>query len=255
VSSERQARASAAEVVSSAPDAILAIGLQVAQALQRETRTIPIVFMSGSEPSERAIVESLGRGEGNLSPITRYGLAISGKWLEMLKQAAPGIWRVLVIRDRHNPGSPELLRALQTVAAAYRIQVITADTEGEVEIARAIGDFAQAPGGGLIMWPGAHALNHRDLIVGLAAGNRLPALYTSRTFIAAGGLMSYESNQPQLVQQAASEIDRILKRWRPLVIPVQNPVKYDLVINFKVAKSLGLTLPMPLLALAEEVIE
>jgi putative tryptophan/tyrosine transport system substrate-binding protein len=247
-------QAAAAELVKLAPNVILANGSDLSEALARETRTIPIVFVGASDPLTSGLVDSMAHPGGNLTGFTNFEFPMGGKWLDTLKAVAPDIKRVLVLLKLANTGNQGFLRAIEVAAPALSVRLVTADASGAPEIKNAIDAFAQEPNSGLLVLPGA-GLEHRDLIVGLAALHRLPAMYSLRPFIASGGLMSYDTDIADLFRRAATYVDRILKGEKPADLPVQVPTKYELVINNKVAKSLGLTVPPSLLARSDEVIE
>jgi putative ABC transport system substrate-binding protein len=254
VSGPARLRTAAQELVSLAPNVILAEGNPNAMALRDESRIIPIVFVNALDPLTAGLVDSIARPSGNLTGFTNFDFPIGGKWLQMLKEVAPGIKRVLVILFLASSGQQGLLRAIAAAAPVIGVELLMVDSTAP-EIERGINAFAQEPNGGLLVLFGGTALENRDLITGLAARHRLPAMYTSRPFIASGGLMSYDTDIVDLFRRAASYVDRILRGEKPGDLPVQNPTKFELVINQKVAKALGLTVPLPLLALADEVIE
>jgi putative ABC transport system substrate-binding protein len=251
---ERQ-QAAAAELVGLAPNVILAQASSNSEALRRETRTIPIVFVNVSDPLSSGLVDSMAHPGGNLTGFANFEFSMGGKWLEILKEVAPGINRVLVILTPGNIGNEGLLRAVEAAAPTLGVQPVAAAIPGAPEIERVISVFVQEPNGGLLVLPGSAGNANRDLIVGLAARHRVPAMYTSRRFIVSGGLMSYDTDVVDLYRRAASYVDRILRGQKPGDLPVQVPTKYELVINLKAAKALGLTVPLPLLARADEVIE
>jgi putative ABC transport system substrate-binding protein len=246
----------AAELVSLAPNVILAQANDDVKALLQETRTIPIVFAAAVDPLANGLVDSLAHPSGNLTGFAAYDYPMGGKWLELLKEVAPGIKRVLVILSLGSPDQLPFLQAIETAAPGFGVQIVAADSiTPPAEIERAINTFAQEPNGGLLVTFGGGALNKRDLIIGLAARHRLPAMYASRAFMAGGGLMSYDTDFVNIFERAASYVDRILRGERPGDLSVQAPTKFDLVVNLKTAKALGLTIPLPLLGLAQEVIE
>jgi putative ABC transport system substrate-binding protein len=253
-------RAIAAELVSLAPKVIL-VQASVKVLLQ-ETRTIPIVFAAGVDPLGAGFVDSLAHPGGNVTGFTAYDFPMGGKWLQMLKEVAPGIKRVLVILALDSSGQLGVLRAIEAAALVFGVQIVTADYGVSPDFAhaadiieRAINTFAQEPNGGLLVLFGGSPLANRDLIIGLAARYRLPAMYTHRLFAAGGGLMSYDTDFVNIFERAASYVDRILRGEKPGDLPVQSPTRFELVINLKTAKALGLTIPLPLLGLAQEVIE
>jgi putative ABC transport system substrate-binding protein len=195
------------------------------------------------------------RPGANLTGFTNYEFSIGGKWLSMLKEAAPAVSRVLVIAQPGNLGQLGLLRGTQAAAPSLAVEVVPAMADSGAEIERAIGEFGKEPNGGLVGLPGNPSLDNSGLIIALAARYRLPAMYTHRFSTPDGGLMSYDTDITDLWRRAAGYVDRILKGEKPANLPVQLPTKYDLVINLKTAKALGLTMPNTLLAIADEVIE
>jgi putative ABC transport system substrate-binding protein len=199
-------------------------------------------------------VNSLAHPGGNVTGFTSFDFPMGGKWLEILKEVAPGIKRVLVVQSLGSSGQQGVLRAIEAAAPVLGVQIMTANSTA-AEIERSINAFAQEPNGGLIVQFGGQALDNRDLIIGLAAQHRLPAMYSSRPFIASGGLMSYDTDIVNIFERAASYVDRVLRGEKPGDLPVQAPTKFDLVINLRTAKNLGLTIPLSLLAGADEVIE
>jgi putative ABC transport system substrate-binding protein len=248
-------RTNAAELVALAPDVILAHGSTIMGPLQRATRTVPIVFVSVSDPIAGGFVESLARPGGNATGFTSTDYSMSGKWLELLRQIAPQVTRVGVIRDPDQVSGGGQLGAIQAVASLLGVAFYPLGVHDAHEIERAITTFAQQPNGGLIITTSALAQIHRDLIIKLAARHRLPAVYPYRLFVTSGGLMCYG---PQIVDEyrrAASYVDRIFKGEKPSDLPVQQPDKFDLVINLKTAKALDLEVPATMLARAAEVIE
>jgi putative tryptophan/tyrosine transport system substrate-binding protein len=245
----------AAELVALAPDVILSTGSPSAAALQQATRTVPIVFVTVVDPVSSGFVDSLARPGGNITGFSLYEYSISGKWLELLKEIAPGITRAAVIRDPALTAGGGQLGVIQAVAPSVGAEVIPVNVRDAGEIERAITAFARSPNGGLIVTGSTLAAIHRDLIVTLAARHKLPAVYFQRYFVVAGGLISYGSGLVDQYRDAAGYVDRILKGEKPADLPVQAPTKYELVINLKTAKTLGLEVPHTLLARADEVIE
>ena len=244
----------AAELVALAPDVILATGQEATGALQQVTRTVPIVFVLVPDPVGAGFVDSLAHPGGNVTGFTPFEYGISAKWLELLKEIAPGVKRVAVLRDAAVPEVGQFA-IIQAAAPSLGVDVspISARDTGEIE--RAITTFARSSNGGLIVPGSALAAVHRDKIAALAAQNKLPAVYIDRIFVTAGGLISYGSDFLDQYRRTASYIDRILKGEKPADLPVQVPTKYELVINLKTAKALGLEVPATLLARADEVIE
>jgi len=248
-------RKSVADIVALSPDIILAAGGRNMTALQQANRTIPVVFVTISDPVSGGFVESMSHPGGNATGFSILEWSLSGKWLELLKQLVPQMTRVAVLRDSANPGGTGQLGAIQGVAPTLGVTVTPVGMRDAVEIERGLKDFARSPNGGLIVTSSILAEVNRDLIIALAARHRLPAIYPVRYLVGAGGLLSYG---PDLVDQyrlAAGYVDRILKGEKAADLPVQAPTKYELVINLKTAKALGLEVPPSLLARADEVIE
>jgi len=246
----------AAELVAFAPDVILAVTVSSMVPLQQATHTVPIVFVQVTDAVGAGFVESLSRPGGNatgFSLISEYGF--SAKWLELLKEIAPRMTRAGVLRDPSNPSGIGLLAAIQGAAPALDVEVSPLGVRDVGEIERVIAAFAQRPNGALILVPTALTVINRQLIINLAARHRLPAIYPYRYFVEAGGLMSYGANEIDQYRLAAGYVDRILKGEKPADIPVAQPTKFELVINLKTAKALGLEVPPSLLARADEVIE
>jgi putative tryptophan/tyrosine transport system substrate-binding protein len=237
------------------PDAIIAYSTPIAAALRRESRTIPIVFVNISDPIGSGLVASLARPGGNLTGFMLYEEGISGKWLAMLKEIAPRVTRAAILRDTTIAAGSGQLGAIQSVAPSLGVELNPLGVRDGGEIERAIVSFARAPNSGLIVTGSPLALIHRDLIVSLAAQHELPAVYYDRLFISAGGLISYGPDILDQYRRAAGYVDRILRGEKPADLPVQAPVKYELVLNLKTAKTLGLDVPPMLLARADEVIE
>jgi putative tryptophan/tyrosine transport system substrate-binding protein len=245
-----------AELVALAPDVILATGTSTVGPLLQATRTVPIVFPAIGDPVGAGFVDSLARPGGNATGFMSYEYSLSGKWLELLKQIAPGVTRVAVLRDAAVSIGPVQFGVIQAVAPALRVDVNPINIRRDAgEIERAIAAFAGSPNGGLILTAGATAQLHSHLIITLAARHKLPAIYQYREFAAAGGLISYGTDYTDQYRRAAGYVDRILKGEKPADLPVQAPTRYDLVINLKTAKALGLEVPPTLLARADEVIE
>jgi ABC-type uncharacterized transport system substrate-binding protein len=245
----------AAELVALAPDVILAPGIATVGPLTRVTRTVPIVFPIIADPVAGGIVDSLAHPGGNATGFMLFEYSISGKWLELLKQIAPGVKRVAVLGDPDTPTGPAQFGVIQAVAPSLRVEVSAFNKRDTTEIERALTAFARSPNGGLILTAGAPGFVHRDLIVTLAARYKLPAVYFDRAFVAAGGLLSYGPDRIDMYRRAAGYVDRILKGEKPADMPVQTPTKYQLVINIKTAKALGLDVPVHLQQIADEVIE
>ena len=244
-----------AELAALPADVILASGGSTVGPLLQATRTVPIVFASVADPVGAGFVASLARPGGNASGFLFGDYSLSGKWLELLKQIAPGVTRVAVLRDPANTSGTGQFGAIQAVAPSLRVEVNPVDTRDTGEIERAVATFARTPNGGLIVTAAPWAQVHRNLITTLAARHKLPAVYGFRSFIVAGGLISYGPNVYDQFRLAAGYVDRIIKGEKPADLPVQAPNKYDLIINLKTAKELGLTIPETLLATADEVIQ
>src|SRR3974390_760983 len=248
------ARKYAMELVALAPDVILANTNALAPLLQ-VTSTVPIVFANVADPVGAGYVDSLARPGGNITGFTNYEYSISGKWLQLLKEIAPGVTRVAVLRDPSIAAGPGQFGVIQAVAPSLGVELRPFDVRDGDEIERAITGFAQNPNSGLIVTGSPLAALHRDLIIALAARHRLPAVYYGRYWAAAGGLISYGPDFLDQFRSAAGYVDRILKGEKPADMPVQAPTKYELVINLKTAKAIGLDVPPTLLARADEAIE
>jgi len=248
-------RSYAVELVKQSPDLLLALGGTVTGALQHATRDIPIVFVETSDPVDRGLVASLSQPGGNTTGFTQFDFAISGKWLELLKEVAPGIARVAVIRDPAQFSGVGELAVIQAVAPSHAVEISVVDARDIAGIGTAIEQFARRPNGGLIVTSSGIAIKNRDRIITLATGHRLPAVYSNRFWAAGGGLISYGSDVLEQYRRAADYVDRIFKGEKPTDLPVQAPTKYDLIINLKTAKALGIAVPQTLLARADEVIE
>jgi putative ABC transport system substrate-binding protein len=224
-------------------------------ALSRETRSVPIVFVQVPDPVKLGFAASLARPAGNVTGFTTYEYSMSGKWVELIKDTAPRTIRVAVIVDPANPSHTEYVRALEASASLLNVRVTTAGIRGAADIEGAIEEFARQPDGALIVLPSAPAIVHRDLIISLAARHRLPAVYPYRFFAIGGGFMSYGIDLADTYRRAASYIDLILKGGKPGELPVQLSAKFQLVVNLKTAKALGLAIPEPFIQRADEVIE
>jgi putative ABC transport system substrate-binding protein len=248
-------RRQATELVALAPDVILAHGSGPTAALMQATRSVPIVFPIAGDPVGAGLVDSLARPGGNVTGFMNYEFSLSGKWLELLKEVAPDITRVAVLRDPTIGSSTSQFAVIQAAAASFRTEITPVNVRDNDEVERAIAAFAQRPNGGLIATATGQTVAHRDLIVTLASRHKLPAVYFERFFVAAGGLMSYGPDQVEQYRRTAGYVDRILKGERPADLPVQAPSKYETVLNLKTAKALGIDVPPTLLARADEVIE
>jgi putative tryptophan/tyrosine transport system substrate-binding protein len=237
------------------PAAILAAATTALVALQRATRTVPIVFAQVTDPVGSGFVASLARPGGNITGLTQHEFVVGEKWVEMLKQVAPMLTRVAVLYDPSNPATGGYLQVLRTAAASASLQVRPYPIRDRAEIERAMNDFAGEPDGGTILLPGPAGSVHRDLVIALAARHRLPSIFAFRYHVVSGGLISYGVDNVDLFNRAAWYVDRILRGAAPGELPVQHASKFQLVINLKTAKSLGLTVPLSLLTSADEVIE
>jgi putative tryptophan/tyrosine transport system substrate-binding protein len=245
----------AAELVALSPDVMVAAGGPVVSAMQRASRTVPIVFAQSIDPVGAGIVASLARPGGNVTGFTQFEYGLSGKWVELLKEIAPGTKHVGVLRDPANPAGIGQWAIIQAAASTAGMEVSPLAVADVGEIERGIAAFARSSDSGLVVPVSANAIRHREAIITSAARHRLPAVYCYRHFVAAGGLISYGSDLVGQYRQAAGYVDRILKGEKPANLPVQAPTKYELVINLKTAKALGLEVPPTLLARADEVIE
>ncbi len=248
-------RRQAAEIAALAPDVILAGGSSTVGPLLQATRTVPIVFTLGNDPVGSGFVDSLARPGGNATGFMSYEFSIAGKWLELLKEIAPGVTRVAVLRDTSQAFATSMFATMQAVAPPLGVEVIPVNMRNAAEIEQSVESFARSPNGGLIPASSAAAVRHRDLIITLAARHKLPAVYWDPFFVAAGGLISYGPDLVDQFRQAAGYVDRILKGEKPADLPVQAPTKYETVLNLKTAKALGLDVPPTVLARADEVIE
>jgi putative tryptophan/tyrosine transport system substrate-binding protein len=249
------ARRYAAELVALAPDVILAVGGAVVPPLLQATRTVPIVFTQTPDPVGAGFVNSLARPGGNVTGFTTYEYGISAKWLELLKEIAPHVTRAAVIRDAAIASGTGQWGALQSVAPSFGVELSPVNMLDAGEIERAIAAFARSPNSGAIVTASTLAVIHRELIVTLAARHKLPTVYSSRYFVTGGGLISYGPDSIDPHRRAAGYVDRILKGEKPADLPVQAPTKYELVINLRAAKAIGLDVPATLIARADEVIE
>jgi putative ABC transport system substrate-binding protein len=252
---DASARNQASELAALAPDVIVTVGSVGAAATLRATRTVPIVFVIVPDPVGSGFVESLAQPGGNATGFMMFEYDLSAKWLELLKQIVPSVTRVAVLRDPAITAGIGQFAVIQSVARSFGVEVRAINLRDAAEIERSITTFARTPNGGLIMTASAFSVIHRNLIIELAARHKLPATYQERFYVAAGGLVSYGPNFLDQFRRAASYVDRILKGEKPADLPVQAPTKYDLIINLKTAKALGLTVPPTLLARADEVIE
>ena len=234
---------------------ILAHSTYVTEALQQETHTVPIVFVTVSDPIGSGFIASFARPGGNLTGMLFYEEGIAGKWLAMLKEIAPHLARAALIANPKTTPYDYFLRSAKAVASSLAIELVPSHVETAADIERAIVTFARVPDGGLVLPPDSTTSLHRDLIIELAARHRLPAVYPARFFVAAGGLMSYATDQVDMFRRAASYVDRILRGDKPADLPVQAPTRYETAVNLKTVKALSLTVPPNLLLAADEVIE
>ena len=253
--STERTQAFAKELVALRPDAIIAFASITAAALQRESRTLPIVFVGIPDPIGLGLIASLARPGGNLTGLLLYEPGIIGKWLAMLKELAPQLARVAILINRKTGPYGYYEPAADAVAPSLAIELVPMHVETAADIERAIESFARVPNGGLLVPPDLTATLHRDLIIALAARHRLPAVYQARFWAAAGGLMSYGADRVAEHRHAAYYVDRILRGANPADLPVQAPTKFETTLNLKTAKALGLTVPPGLLVAADEVIE
>jgi putative ABC transport system substrate-binding protein len=248
-------RTHAAELVALSPDAILATNTTTSLALRQQSSSIPIVFAVAADPVGSGLVATLARPGGNITGFENYPKDIGGKWLDLLRQVVPGLARVAVMQDAVNPATELLVRAVEVVSLSVGMQVTPFGVRDAADIERFVAAFAQEPKSGLIVLPGFVTQGNRETIVALAARHSLPVLYPYRSFITAGGLMSYGTELVELYRQAATYVARLLKGEKVADLPVQAPTKLELVVNLKAAKALGLTINESFLLTADEVIE
>ena len=255
VGNPERARAAAKELVASAPDLIMPSTTQMLAAVKAETRTIPIVFVNVSDPVGTGLVASLAHPGGNITGFTNFEYATGGKWLGILKEIAPTVGRVAIIANPKNPNTALYLRTIEPAAPALGLALSIANVSDAAGIEQAITAAAQETNGSLLIMPDPLTIVHRELIVAAAARHRLPAAYPYAYFVAIGGLLAYGIDSTDLYRRAAAYVDRILQGANPGELPIQQPTKFELAINLKTAKSLGLTVPLTLQASADEVIE
>jgi ABC-type uncharacterized transport system substrate-binding protein len=248
-------RKMAQELIGLSPDVVFASTPPGVIAVRKASRTVPIVFAAVTDPVGMGLVQSLAHPGGNATGFLSAEFGFSAKWLELLKEIAPGVRKVGVLTDQNNPGAAPQFAAIQTVAPSLGVELNLLGTADDGATQRGIGDFARSGNGGLIALRLAEVITHRELIIKMAALHRLPAVYPLHAFAADGGLVSYGPDVVDQFRQAASYVDRILKGEKPADLPVQAPTKYELVINLKTAKAMGLAVPQALLARADEVIE
>jgi putative ABC transport system substrate-binding protein len=248
-------RAYAAEIVALKPDVILANTTPAVAALQRETTTIPVVFVQVTDPVGQGFVTNLARPGGNLTGFDFVDFSVGGKWLELLKEAAPAITRVAIMYNPQTSAAVGYLPSFRPAAATLRVELTETAVRDDSEIERVITAMSERPGGGLIVMADVFMAAHRAPIIALAGRHRLPAMYSRRIYVADGGLMAYGTDVVDLFKRAAGYVDRILKGADPAALPVQRPTKFELALNLKTAKTLGIEFPPKVLALADEVIE
>jgi ABC-type uncharacterized transport system substrate-binding protein len=250
-----RARVLARELVALKPDALLARSTPTTAALKRETDTIPIVFVNIAEPVDSGFVQTLARPGGNITGFTNFESSIGGKWLQLLKEAAPALVRIAIIYNPQTaPFAGLYLGSVQSAAPSLALQIVDMPVHSDSDIEAAAAMFARRPGGGLIAIPDTFTIVRRDMIIALAARHRLPALYPTPSFTQSGGLMAYATDTRDSIQRAAGYIDRILRGAKPADLPVQAPAKFELSINLKTAKALGLTIPESFLVRADAII-
>ena len=250
-----RARAAAKELLALTPNVILPSTTPMLAAVRQETQSLPIVFVNVSDPIGTGLVESLARPGGNITGFTNFEYAMGSKWLQLLKQIAPDVTRVAAVANPSNPNTKLYLSAIAPAAPAAGLDLTMAGVNTDGDIEHAIASFAREPKGGLLVIPDPVTINHRHAIIAQAAKHRLAAVYAYRFFAASGGLLAYGTNTEDLFPRAASYVDRILKGEKAGDLPIQQPTKYELVINIKTANALGITIPPNLLALVDEVIE
>ena len=248
-------RKDAAELAALAPDVIIASGTSTMAPLLQATRTVPIVFVNVADPVGAGFVESLAQPGGNATGFMQFEYNLSGKWLELLKQMAPSVTRAAILRDPAITAGIGQFAIIQSVAPSLGVEVRPVSVRDAGEIERSVAAFARSPNGGLILTASALAVRHRELIIALAARHKLPAVYSRRYFVTSGGLISYGADLVDQYRRVAGYVDRILKGEKPADLPVQAPTRYELVINLKTAKALGLDVPATVLVRADEVIE
>jgi putative ABC transport system substrate-binding protein len=247
-------RASAAELVSLAPDVLLSVSNQATAILSQQTRTIPIVFVA-NDPVETGLITSMAHPGGNMTGFTPFEVSLGGKWLQLLKEVTPRLARVAVLYTPGGAGSLAMLRTIEEVGPSLGVETTSVPARDPAEIERAIDAFSREANGGLIVLTGPGTNANRELIIALAARHRLPAIYPSRDSVANGGLISYGADQVDQFRQAGSYVDRILKGEKPGDLPVQAATKFELIVNLKTAKALGLNIPESFLLRADELIE
>jgi putative ABC transport system substrate-binding protein len=255
VGDPERSRAAAIELLALSPDVIMPATTQMLAAVRQETRSVPVVFVNISDPVGTGFVESLARPGGNITGFTNFEYAMAQKWLQTLKEIAPKITRTAIITNPKNPNTALYLHAIEPAATSFAMRLAVTPVNDATEIERNIEAFAGESNGGLLVMPDPLTITHRDLIVALAARYRLPAAYPYRVFVANGGLLSYGTDRIDIYRRAAAYVDRVLKGAKAGDLPIQQPTKFELVVNLKTAKALGLTVPQTLLGRADEVIE
>jgi putative ABC transport system substrate-binding protein len=255
VGDPERSRAAAMELLALSPDVIMPATTQMLAAVRQETSSVPVVFVNISDPVGTGFVESLARPGGNITGFTNFEYAMAQKWLQTLKEIAPNITRTAIITNPKNPNTALYLHAIEPATTSFAMRLAVTPVNDANEIERALEAFAGESNGGLLVMPDPLTITHRDLIVALAAQHRLPAAYPYRVFVASGGLLSYGTDRIDIYRRAAAYVDRVLKGAKAGDLPIQQPTKFELVINLKTAKALGLTIPPALLARADEVIE
>jgi putative tryptophan/tyrosine transport system substrate-binding protein len=245
----------ATELIELRPDVVLAAGALAATALRQQTLSIPIVFAQVVDPVSAGFVTNLARPEGNITGFTNFEFSVGGKWLQLLKECAPSVDKIAVVFDPANPTWAAYLRTIEAAAPSFGVRLTPASVRDAAEITQRLATFARDPNGALVVLPSPVTIRHRETIILAAERHRLPTIYPYRFFTVDGGLMSYGSDVLDQYRRAASYVDRILRDAKVAELPVQQPIKYDLTINVKTAKTLGLALPDSLLAQADEVIE
>jgi putative ABC transport system substrate-binding protein len=249
-------RALAQELVSLQPDIILTGGDRVTAAIQRETRTIPIVFVGVTDPVAQGIVARFDRPGGNITGFVDLEATLGGKWLELLSEIAPGLKRTAIMFDPDTtPDAPVLIPSLETAARSLKVTPIIAPVHSDGEVEAAVTAVGREPGGGLVVMPSGFALTHRALIISAAARNNVPAVWSNSSQVRDGGLLSYGPARVDLFRRAATYVDRILRGEKPAELPVQLPTKFEMAVNLKTAKAIGLTVPLSIMVRADEVIE
>jgi putative ABC transport system substrate-binding protein len=246
---------SAAELAALRPDVIVTTGAPILGALHRETKAIPIVFTQVTDPVSDGFVANLARPGSNITGFTIFEHSFAGKWLEMLKEIVPGMTNAAVMQGAGHPAWGAYLQAIREVAAGKHVEITPMPITNPDEIDAKLDSFGRAPNGGLIILPSPQVTRHRDVMAGAALRNRLPSIYLDHLYPASGGLMSYGPTQPEAYRQAATYVDRILKGANPGELPVQAASKFEMIINLKTAKALGITVPATMLGRADEVIE